>query len=343
VRIVVCGFGRVGRNFARLLAAKRAVAERAYGLTLDLVGVGELAGSVLDPAGLPAEDTAAFFEAKAGFAGHPAARAGWRGLDLIREADAEVLVETTPTDIRTGEPALGHVRAALGRGMHVASANKGPFVRHYRELRDLAARHGAALGLSAAAAAALPTLDVARTCLAGTEILSIEGVLNGTSNFILTRMRAGEAYAAALAEAQRLGIAEPDPTLDVEGYDTANKLALIANVCMDTELGPEDIERTGITRLGADEVRAAAAAGRIYRLVGRAARERDGRVTARVAPESLPGDHPLAGVDGAEKGVTYTTDTMHRVTVMGGKSDPRGAAAALLKDVVNIYRGAGAP
>src|SRR5262249_43535980 len=159
------------------------------------------------------------------------------------------------------------------------------------------------------------------------------GVLNGTSNFILTRMRAGEAYPAALAEAQRLGIAEPDPTLDVEGYDTANKLALIVNVCMDTELTPEDVERTGITGLSAGEVRDAAAAGRIYRLVGRAARERDGRVTARVAPESLPGDHPLAGVDGAEKGVTYTTDTMHRVTVMGGKSDPRGAAAALLKDV----------
>jgi homoserine dehydrogenase len=181
---------------------------------------------------------------------------------------------------------------------------------------------------------------VAQVCLAGAEIQAIEGVLNGTSNFILTRMRAGQPYAEALAEAQRLGIAEPDPTLDVEGYDTANKLALIATVCMDADLAPEDIGRTGITGVEAAAVRAAAVEGRVYRLVGRADRGPDGRVRAVVAPEALPADHPLAGVDGAEKAITYTTDTMHRVTVMGGKSDPRGAAAALLKDILNIYRGA---
>jgi homoserine dehydrogenase len=337
VRIVVCGFGRVGRSFARLVDAKRVLAERVHGLTLELVGVGELAGSLHRPGGLPAAETATAFEAAGGFAGHPDLRPGWRGLDLLREVEADVLVETTPTDIRTGEPALAHVRLALGRGIHVASANKGPFIHHYRELRDLAARRGVALKLSAAAAAALPTLDVAQVCLAGTEILAIEGVLNGTSNFILTRMRAGVAYAEALAEAQRLGIAEPDPTLDVEGHDTANKLALIANIAMDADLGPGDVGRAGITGLDARAVAAAAAAGRAYRLVGRAARDGDGRVRAQVAPEALAPDHPLASVDGAEKAITYTTDTMHRVTVMGGKSDPRGAAAALLKDVLNIY------
>ena len=338
VRIVVCGFGRVGRGFARLLETKRALVRPAYGLTLDLVGVGELGGSLLEPRGLPPDETAAFFESHKGFAGHPDLRPGWQGLDLVREAEADVLVETTPTDIKTGEPALSHVRAALSRGLHVASANKGPFVHHYRELRDLATKQGVTLKLSAAAAAALPTLDVAQTCLAGTEILAIEGVLNGTSNFVLTRMRTGTGYQEALAEAQRLGIAEPNPTLDVEGYDTANKLALIANVCMEADLRPDDVERTGITGLPAEAVRVAAAEGRVFRLVGRAVRDGGGRVSARVAPEALPADHPLAAVDGAEKGITYTTDTMHRVTVVGGKSDPRGAAAALLKDILNIYR-----
>jgi homoserine dehydrogenase len=338
VRIIVCGFGRVGRSFARLLGVKREPIERAYSLALELVGIGELGGSLLQPRGLPPDETAAFFEAGAGFSSHPDLRLGWQGIDLVREAEADVLVETTPTDTKTGEPAASHVRTALARGMHVASANKGPFIHHYRELRGLAAKHGVALKLSAAAAAALPTLDVAETCLAGTEILSIEGVLNGTSNFILSQMRSGVAYAQALAEAQRLGIAEPDPTLDVEGYDTANKLALIANVCMDADLGPGDVERSGISGLRADLVRTAAADGLVYRLVGRAARDGDGRVRARVAPEPLPRDHPLAAVDGAEKGITYTTDTMHRVTVVGGKSDPRGAAAALLKDVLNVYR-----
>lgn len=337
VRAVLCGFGRVGRAFARLVAAKGGTLRARYDLELRLVGVGELRTSLLRPAGLDPEATAAWFEARGDFTGHPDARPGWQGLDLIRAVEADVLVEATPTDIRTGEPALSHVRTALERGMHAVSASKGPFIRHYRMLRDLAVRAGRTLKLSAAAAAALPTLDVARTCLAGAEILAIEGVLNGTSNFILTRMRGGTSYADALAEAQRLGIAEPDPALDVEGHDTATKLALIAAVAMDVELPPEAVPRVGITGLDPEVVRAAAATGRVYRLVGRAVREGDGRVHATVRPEALPADHPLAAVDGAEKGVTFTTDTMHRVTVVGGRSDPRGAAAALLKDIVNLY------
>ena len=338
VRFLLCGFGRVGRAFARLLAAKREPLRAAYGLDLRLAGIGELAGSLHQPEGIDPSEAADFFEARKGFGGHPALQAAWKGLDLVREARAELLVECTPTDIRTGEPALGHIRAALGKRMHVVSANKGPFIRNFGELRALAAERGAALKLSAAAAAALPTLDVAQTCLAGAEILAIEGVLNGTSNFILTRMRGGMGYAAALAEAQRMGIAETDPTLDVEGYDTANKLALIANVCMGAALRPEDGARAGITGVGEEDGRRAAAEGRVMRLVGRAERGQNGRVTARVAPEALPAGHPLAAVDGAEKGITYVTDSMDRVTVLGGKSDPRGAAAALLKDLINIYR-----
>jgi len=339
VRVLLCGFGRVGRAFARLAEEKRPSLLAAHGLALDLIGVGELAGSAHDPAGLAAGALADHFEARGSLAGHPAARAEWKGADLVRGAEADLLVECTPTDIATGEPALTHIREALGRGMHVVSANKGPFIRAYKELRALAAERGASLKVSAAAAAALPTLDVAQTCLAGAEIRAIEGVLNGTTNFILTRMRTeGCAYAEALAEAQRLGIAEPDPTLDVEGHDTANKLSLIANVAMGADLAPEDVDRRGIAGVSLEEVRAAAAGGRVMRLVGRAERGGNGAVRARVAPEALAADHPLAGVDGAEKGITYTTDTMDRVTVMGGKSDPRGAAAALLKDIINIYR-----
>ncbi|MFP6888262.1 MAG: homoserine dehydrogenase, partial [Nitrospinota bacterium] len=251
----------------------------------------------------------------------------------------DVFVETTPTNIQTGEPALSHIRAALSRGMHVVSANKGPFIRSYNSLKSLADSKGTSLKLSAASAAALPILDVAQTCLAGAEIHTIEGILNGTSNFILSRMRIGdEDYEMALAEAQRLGIAESDPALDVEGYDTVNKLALIANVAMEANILPEQISRTGIVDISAEQVRQAAAEGKIMRLLGRAVMDQSGRVSATVAPELLSKNHPLASVDGAEKGVTFTTDTMDRITVAGGKSDPKGAAAALLKDILNIYR-----
>lgn len=339
MRVIVCGFGRVGREFARLIHEKSERLQTAYGLEFSIVGVGELNGSLHHPGGLDPAATADAFERDGGFSGHPHLVADWRGLDLVHSASADVLIETTPTDIRTGEPALSHIREALGRGIHVVSANKGPFIRAYRELTGLAREKNLKLKISAAAAAALPTIDVAETCLAGAEILKVEGVLNGTTNFILTRMRTrGQSYEEALAEAQSLGIAETDPTLDMEGFDTANKLALITNVCMNADLTPEDVERTGIAGVSLGEVQGASAEGKIMRLVGAAKRDESGRVSARVAPELLPPDHPLAGVEGAEKGITYTSDTMDRVTVVGGKSDPRGAAAALLKDLINIYR-----
>ena len=338
-RVIVCGFGRVGREFARLVHEKSERMRAAYGLEPSIVGIGELNGSLHHPDGLDPEATADAFEREGGFAGHPGLKADWRGLDLVRSAQADVLIETTPTEVRTGEPALSHIREALGRGIHVVSANKGPFIRAYRELTGLAREKNAVLKISAAAAAALPTIDVAETCLAGAEILRVEGVLNGTTNFILTRMRTdGQSYEEALAESQALGIAETDPTLDVEGFDTANKLALITNVCMGADLRPEDVERTGIAGMSLGEVERASAAGKIMRLVGVSKRDEAGRVSARVAPELLSPEHPLAGVEGAEKGITYTSDTMDRVTVVGGKSDPRGAAAALLKDLINIHR-----
>lgn len=340
VRVIICGFGKVGRNFARLMESRRQAILRRHNLNLELTGVGELHGSVSSQGSLSPLDVADFFEARGTLAYYPGAgKPGWEGIDIIRETDSDVLVETTPTNIQTGEPALSHIRLALSRKIHVVSANKGPFIRSYRSLRSLASEHGVALKLSAAAAAALPTLDVAQTCLAGTEIRTIEGVLNGTSNFILTRMRTeNDTFEAALAEAQRLGIAETDPMLDIEGYDTANKLALIANVSMDADLLPENMDRQGIVGINAEKVRQAASEGKIMRLVGRAEKALNGTVHARVAPELLLPEHPLASVDGTEKGITYTTDTMDRITVMGGKSDPMGAAAALLKDLINIYR-----
>ena len=339
INVIVCGFGRVGREFARLVHEKSERMRAAYDMEASIIGIGELNGSLHRPGGLDAAKTAAAFEREGSFAGHPHLEPDWQGLDLIRTAQADALIETTPTDIRSGEPAMSHIREALGKGIHVVSANKGPFIRAYRELTGLAKEKNASLKISAAAAAALPTIDVAETCLAGTEIFNIEGVLNGTTNFILSRMRTnGQSYEEALAQAQALGIAETDPTLDVEGFDTANKLALIANVCMGADLTPEDVERTGIAGMSRDEVQSAGAAGKIMRLVGAARRDEAGRVLAHVQPVLLSPDHPLAGVEGAEKGITYTSDTMDRVTVVGGKSDPRGAAAALLKDLINIYR-----
>ena len=192
-----------------------------------------------------------------------------------------------------------------------------------------------ALKISGATAAALPTLDVALYSLAGTEIYRIEGILNGTTNYILTRMREGMDYKQALEEAQSKGIAEPDPSLDVEGWDTASKILLITNTVMDIDLTLKDVKVEGITAVPIHLLDEGREEDKALKLLGEFSREEDFKL--EVSPKLIDRSHPLFGVDGANKGITFTTDTMHSVTVTGGKSDPRGAGAALLKDIINIY------
>jgi homoserine dehydrogenase len=247
-----------------------------------------------------------------------------------------VLVDCTPSDIGTGEPGLGYIRTALKAGWHVVTADKGPLAVDFKGLRNLARRHHVSLKYSAATAAALPTLDVAIYSLAGAEIQSIEGILNGTSNYVLTRMGEGEGYAAALREAQDRGIAEPNPEHDVKGWDTAVKLLLIANSALGLDLTMPEIKVKGITRIGPELVKKAKRDGKAIKLIGRMTRSA-GSWKAEVSPRIIDRLHPLFGVNGTNKGITFRTDTMGHITVTGGRSDPRGAAAALLKDIIHIY------
>jgi homoserine dehydrogenase len=339
-RIILCGFGKVGQAFAHLLHERHDLLQTRYGLGLDLVAVVDIGGAALAPRGLATIPAAELLThvtrggTVEGFGDY--GMPGATGEAVIESLDADLIVEATPTNLITGEPGLQHMRTALSRGMHIMAANKGPLVLRYAELRTLAQAHGRRIYMSAATAAALPALDVGQISLAGAQIVGIEGILNGTTNFILTKMQdEGYQYRDALHEAQARGIAETDPTLDVEGFDTANKLLLLANALLGTNYGPNDTTRRGITDLTPQMVIDARRTGKCLKLIGRA-RISHGNFQLSVAPEEISLDHPLAVVRGAEKAVTYETDTMGRITVMGGQSSPTGAAAALLKDIINL-------
>jgi homoserine dehydrogenase len=346
-RLILCGFGKVGQAFARLLDERRELLRTQFGLDLSIAAVVDIGGAALAPGSLATIPLAALLAhvtsggtvEQYGDFGMP----GATGAAVIESLAADILVEATPTNLTSGEPGLQHIRAALQRGMHIVTANKGPLVLHYGDLQRLAQSHQARLFMSAATAAALPTLDVGQICLAGSQILAIEGILNGTTNFILTKMQEeGYAYADALQEAQARGIAETDPTLDVEGFDTANKLILLSNALLGTAYRPPDVARRGITHITPHMVAETRHSGKVLKLIGRAAISH-GIVRLSVAPEELLLDHPLAAVRGAEKAVTYETDTMGRVTIMGGQSSPLGAAAAMLKDIINLCRATSHP
>lgn len=331
LRVFLNGYGRVGRILAELVHWRRAEIARRYGVEIRLAGIGSRHGALID---LPCDAPP-----PADLAADGRFRPGLIGPAAFLAAEADLLVEATPTDIRTGGAALANIRGALINGLHVVTLTKGPLVVAFPELMATARERGAMLKFSGATAAALPAADLAAYSLAGTTITGFAGVLNGTTNFILNRMAEGADYGAALREAQARGIAEADPTLDVEGYDTAVKALILANAVMDADLTLAEVAVTGITGIAPADVAAAAAAGGRLRLVGRADRGADGRVAIAVGPETLPLSDPLAGLTGTNKGITFWTDTMGAVTVLGGGSDPQAAAAAALKDIINVGSG----
>jgi homoserine dehydrogenase len=338
VPIALTGFGQVSRAFITLLRDKAGDVEGRYGLRFELMAVVKSDGCLFS--GRPLDMGQVFRNGAPWLADNPAWRSGMTVSDILRPlGKGGCLVECTPSNITTGEPGLSYIVVALENGWNVVTASKGALVIAFRRLRTLAASRGLALKFAGATAAALPTLDVALVSLAGAGIEGIQGILNGTSNYILTKMADGLGYEDALQEARRWGIAEPDPSMDVEGWDSAAKLLLIANACLDTDYGLSDVKVSGIAGLPAGFVTGAVREGKSVKLLASAAPKKSGRGwSLEVRPSLLDRSHPLFHVSGTEKGITFFTDTMGLVTLTGGRSNPRGAAAALLKDLINVYR-----
>lgn len=333
--LVLMGYGNVGKALVKLLEEKTDHLRESHGLSLFLRAIFKSTGGLILNAGFKIKDLLDNWPADLSL--HPLWKSNISLKSVLREVEPGAFVDCSPSNLKTGEPALTQTRLALESGWHVVTANKGPLAVDFSGLRETASRNRLALKFSGAAGAALPALDIGLYSLAGAEILAIEAILNGTTNFILTEIGKGRSYSEATQEAQIRGIAEPDPAHDVEGWDTAVKLLFIANAVMGLELRLGDISVQGIAGLPAEIIERAGSEGKSLKLLGRIRREQSGP-TASVAPGIIDRSHPLFGVDGTDKGITYFTDTMGAVTVTGGKSDPRAAAAALLKDIINIYR-----
>lgn len=335
-RIILCGMGNVGRSFLKILTEKAQSVKNTYGLNLELGGIVDIAGAVIAEKGsLPLSDFLNYIQSRGKMENFQHyGRPGLKGVQVIKEYDFDILVETTPTNLQNGEPGYSFINAAIEKGMDVVSANKGPFVLYFNKLKKLAAASQSRLFISAATGAALPTLDVGRFSTLGASITAIEGILNGTTNYILTKMLLeNSSYEDALKEAQVMGIAETDPTLDVEGYDARNKLILISNTLLNTNFGINDVPVQGITKITYQDIEKAQSEGKVLKLVATAVVNK-GKATLEVGPKCIDKSHPLASINFSEKGITYTTDTMGQITVLGGKGSTVGAGAALLKDII---------
>lgn len=340
-KLALIGFGTVGQGLAQILQDKEETLRQNHGFEARIVAASTLSkGSLYQPDGLDIAKLLAAVKTGdlANYPDAPGLERGWDNLKTIRESNADTIVEVSHTNLTTGQPAIDHCRAAFESGKHMVTANKGPVALAYHELAALAKSKGVGFGIEGTVLSGTPALRLPLAALAGNEITELRGILNGTTNYILTKMEEGLSYDAALQQAQELGYAEADPTADVEGHDAAGKVVILANVVMNTPLKQAAVACQGITRLTAADIQQARAEGKRWKLIGRIKKE-GGHVVASVAPEAIPLTDPLAGVMGATNAITYECDLVGPITLVGAGAGKVQTGFALLIDLINLGRG----
>ncbi|MEW6411734.1 MAG: homoserine dehydrogenase [Candidatus Zixiibacteriota bacterium] len=335
MKLLLIGFGTVGQGLAELLIEKKNTLEKEYGLKTRVVGIADmLKGSIYDAGGLDLQK--ALEKVKSGGKLSDLAEAfDDDALAMIKQAKADMMVEATYTDIKTGEPATSHIRAALEKGMHVTTTNKGPAALFLQELTELARKKGVQFLFEGTVMSGSPMLNLARETLAGCRINEVKGILNGTTNYILTRMEEGLGYEDALKKAQELGYAEAVPDADVLGWDALAKVTIIANAMFGVKARPADFPCKGITEITAEAIKEAKARGKRFKLIGKVWREGE-KVKASVAPEQVDLSHPLAGVMGGTNAITYTTDILGDVTIVGPGAGRAQTGYSALIDIIHV-------
>lgn len=257
---------------------------------------------------------------------------------IIMNKDVDTIVELTNTNIKDGEPGLTHMMIALNNNINVVTGNKGPILLKYKELKEIADKNKLNLEIGCTTGGALPSINAGIYDVAGSEILEIQGILNGTSNYILTEMyEKNLSYEDVLKKAITSGIAESNYKLDVEGFDTACKILILANVLMNSNLSIKDLKIEGIDNIDIDFINEEKAKQNKIKLIGKVYKENND-IKAYVRPEVIEKNHPLYFVDEKNKGVLYKTDTLGDISIIGGASGTRNAAASILRDIINMNK-----
>jgi homoserine dehydrogenase len=339
IALLLVGYGNVARRFVELLGES---AGALAGLGIEPVVVGAVTrrrGAIFDVTGLGTAALAAPWPPDA--AGRPASTVAFVGeaLEGLRTAafDRVVVVETTVLDIKAGEPAISHVRAALAGGADVVSANKGPIAFAHRALADEAARAGRAFLFEGAVMDGIPIFNMVRETMPAVTVNGFRGVVNSTTNYMLTAMERGEAFAQALRRMQELGVAEADPSHDVDGWDAAAKAAALANVLLDADTNPHAVEREGIDAGTGPRAIEARRRGKVLKLVASGTgRGRAARLAVRL--EELAPDDPLAVLDGQGNALELDTWPLGRVVITQRDGGLEQTAYALVTDMVAVAR-----
>lgn len=328
--LLIAGFGIVGQGVAEVIQQKGEMLSQAFGQKLRIVGVFDSSSSETSRYGL---DPSTLIKRKLSEGKVGKKRFDGDARRILGSVDYDTLIEVTPTNIRSGEPGLTNMHTALKGGKNVITSNKGPLALKFKELSRAAKRNGVQLRFEGTVGGATPIINLSRELLRGEKILSIRGILNGTCNFILNRMKEeGLPFAQALREAQDMGIAERDPSYDIDGVDSACKAAILANAIFDLDRTYSDVKRTGIGGVTEEAVSLAAEEKKVIRLIGEISNKR-----LEVAPRLVPIGHPLS-IGGTRNIVQIHTDLAGEITVAGRGAGKFETASAILSDLVALLK-----
>lgn len=342
VRLSIVGFGVVGQGLAELLSKKKEELRQQFGLDVLLVSVANgRHGFIYCEDGLDIPILLDLVAKRRPLTVYPGVQHWANVLEGLQATGGDILAEATGTNLRDAEPGISHIRAALSVGMHVITANKGPAALAANELFQLAQQHGVQLRMEATVMAGTPVISTVREGMAGARVRSIRGILNGTTNYILSAMANGRDYQEVLAEAQAQGYAEADPTADVEGYDVVAKTLILAALVFGHHLTPDQVMRQGITAITREQMQQAIDEGKRIKLVASlhsVSHMSDAPLEARVEPLALPLNDPLARVDGVMNAITFQTDTLSEVTIIGPGAGRLQTGQGLLADLIAITK-----
>jgi homoserine dehydrogenase len=340
-KLALIGFGNVARALARLLIRKQELL-KGQDITFSFTGISTgKHGYAVNPDGLDIQQALELVES--GKSISPLSTFKVKdSLAVVNNSQADVMFENSPVNTQTGQPAIGHIRNAFELNMHAITANKGPVVHGYRELTALAESKGKKFKFESTVLGGAPVFSVFREAFPLAELSSIKGIFNATTNIILSRMENGESYEDAVKYCQSIGVAETDPTNDVDGWDAAIKVAALVTVLMDTPMTPQQVNPTGIRGITPEMIAQAKAEGKRYKLVC-IAEKVGGKVNASVAPQLVDSTSPLYGMMNSSTGVTFRTDVILDYSITqtereGMQGGPVETAYGLFADFVNIAK-----
>jgi len=335
-RLALIGFGTVNQGLAEILCDYEQFLKDTFEVHYCVVGISDiLKGNIYSPEGLDLREILQVMDRGGKLEQVEAPEHGWDALTLVKKSNADIVVEASYTDFETAEPAITFVREAFECDKHVVTSNKGPIALYYHELSKLAEKKNLQLGVEGTVMSGTPAIYLGREVLKGAKFKKIEGILNGTTNFILTKMEDGKSYKDALAQNNHL--TRSVESLHIAGWVSRSVSKLLSQLLFDKPIGMVDVERTGITRLTQENIKEASQAGERWKLIC-SLEEKEGKLCARVAPQRLPLSHPLANVNGATNAIAYDTEIMGKVTLIGPGAGRLETGFALLSDLLAIHK-----